>query len=172
MTSTLRAIAITIGESEVAFIPISADREKASETFEALLPLLKGKSVIVGSDIKRMMVILARHSVEFSAPYFDTSLAHYLLQPEMRNDIESSARTYLNHAMTDSDTETRMRMKPSAWTVEEALPRTAETAQVALQLYPVLKDLVEKQGQTHLLYDIELPFTEVLAVHGTRRRAH
>lgn len=163
MTSTLRAIAITIGESEVAFIPISADREKASETFEALLPLLKGKSVIVGSDIKRMMVILARHSVEFSAPYFDTSLAHYLLQPEMRNDIESSARTYLNHAMTDSDTETRMRMKPSAWTVEEALPRTAETAQVALQLYPVLKDLVEKQGQTHLLYDIELPFTEVLA---------
>ncbi|MDE7125815.1 MAG: DNA polymerase I, partial [Muribaculaceae bacterium] len=87
-------------------------------------------------------------------------LAHYILQPEMKNNVAESARIYLGYMM-ELPVKTRGKNEPSD--PEAPVRRSAEEAATLLRLYPVLKDEIEKQGQTHLLEQIELPFAAVLA---------
>lgn len=165
MSAEWSAAAIAVGQGKVYFIPLPPrDSSSRGEVLEMLAPLFSSDSTtFVSPDIKRDMVLLARENISFTSKYFDTSLAHYLLQPEMKNDIEQSARIYLGYIVIDGGLETRLRKKPEKWDEDDIRRRTSETAAIALALEPVLKAEVEKQGQTSLLDDIEFPLARVLA---------
>lgn len=131
---------------------------------QLLEPLFADAKVrIVGADIKRLMLFLAQINVEFSgAAYFDTSVAHYLCNPEGKHDIASLAMTYLGAVVYGYDAAGKNRH--SAVSDRDAIAaQAAQTAETALRLMPLLRKEVDEKGQTKLLDDIELPLVAVLA---------
>ena len=148
---------------EAAFIKCD-DRQ---DMLGALAPVFEGKACIVGSDIKRLMVVLDQHGIKFTAPYYDTAVAPYLLQPERGHSTAEMAYELLHYTAITPERllgpKGRNQLKPSQ-VAPEALTRWAcEAADLTLQLPDVLDKALEAQGQYKLLTDIELPLVQVLA---------
>lgn len=137
-------------------------------TLPALQQLLEpmfadSRVCIVSPDIKRLMLFLANAGTAFQgARYFDTSVAHYLCNPEGRHDIASLAMTYLGTAIYGYDT-TGKNLHTAKTDKEAVAAQTAQTAEIALRLMPLLRKEVAEKGQDKLLEDIELPLVAVLA---------
>lgn len=158
MTATSAGIALAYrndsaeGDFEAAYIPFRNSRTPLSDIAVLLEPLFTMESVtICGADIKRDMLILRRMKVEFGgARYFDTAVAHYLIQPEQKHDLSSLAMTYLGYPT-------------GQFAPGDTMAETAEKAVLAIRLKPVLEAEVAEKGMTPLLDDVELPLVRVLA---------
>ena len=159
MTAELRGIAVSTAKGRCRYVVIGKEN---SEAMMALLqPLFSSdKTVIVSHDIKRDMVILRRFKTEIAARYFDTSLAHYVLQPEMRHRLADIAMTLLHYQTTDY-VEPRKPFAPLPKGEEAVL--TCEQADITLRLMEPLRGLLEQNSQLSLFEDIELPMARVLA---------
>lgn len=163
MTAELKGIAVALSADDARFFtipPVGADRD---DFIDALGQLYGHPSLTkVGHDIKRDYIILKNYGVHLKSPYYDTSVAHYLLQPEMRHRLSDIALSYLN-IMTRDAMDDAARKNPYPQLPEsEAAARYGEVAKVVLMLRPVFdKELIDG-GLMPLFNDIELPFIEVL----------
>lgn len=137
-----------------------------------ILDLMARPDIIkVSCNSKRDYVVAARSRKDGENPltnYFDVSLAHYLLQPEMRHNPENLSVTYLNYEMLPNPGTSSSRRGTKIWNsrdVENDLitPWACENADIALRLYHPLLDEVRKEDMESLLCDIELPLVRVLA---------
>ena len=137
------------------------------EMIRALAPLFSGTTCIVGSDIKRLIVVLDRHGVKFTAPYYDTAVAHYLLQPERGHSTAEMAYELLHYTAITPESllgpKGRNQLKPSQLAPEAITRWACEAADLTLQLPDVLDKALREQGLESLLTDIELPLVQVLA---------
>ena len=137
------------------------------EMIRALAPLFSGTTCIVGSDIKRLIVVLDRHGVKFTAPYYDTAVAHYLLQPERGHSTAEMAYELLHYTAITPESllgpKGRNQLKPSQLAPEAITRWVCEAADLTLQLPDVLDKALREQGLESLLTDIELPLVQVLA---------
>ncbi len=163
MQLSILGIALCGKVHEATFVQCSGK----SDMLKAMAPLFSGKTCIVGSDIKRTMVALDRHSVPFTAPYYDTAVAHYLLQPERGHSTAEMAYELLHYTAITPESllgpKGRNQLKPQQ-VAPEALSRWAcEAADLTLQLPEVLNSQLKQQVLEKLLNDIELPLIRVLA---------
>ena len=137
------------------------------DILQALAPLFTGTSCIMGSDIKRLMVVLKQHGITFTAPYYDTSIAHYLLQPERGHSTAEVAYEMLHYSAITVESllgpKGRNQLKPEQVSPMAMTQWTCENADLTLQLPAVLDQALKEQGAYQLLTDIELPLVEVLA---------
>lgn len=156
MTATIRAVAIALSTDKGALIDMTGDNR--AEMLVALAPLFdREKPEIVSHDVKRDILLLRRLGIEVTNDYFDTSVAHYLLEPEMKHMLPMVALKYLGYEMLPPGE------KKMVESVESATDRGCETAAVSLRLREPLSRELEQAGQTALLRDIELPLIRVLA---------
>ena len=125
-----------------------------------IAPLTSSPAVtLCGSDIKRDMLIFRRLGMPFEgARWFDTSVAHYLCQPEQKHDLATLAMTYLGLRTYDYE-------RPGDRTSAPLDPVEAMTtvAAACLRLKPLLLKEVEERGQMSLLENVEMPLVAVLA---------
>ena len=136
------------------------------EMLKALAPLFTGKTCIVSSDVKRTMVALHQHGIPFTVPYYDTAVAHYLLQPERGHSVAEVAYELLHYTAITPDRllGPKGRNQSKQQVAPEALCRWAcEAADLTLQLPDVLDRQLKEQGIEKLFTDIELPLIPVLA---------
>lgn len=123
----------------------------------------------VSADTKRDYVVTRRARTDNAQPvqnYFDISLAHYLLQPEMRHTIDDLAPKVLNYRpMSRPETPGRKTKTFTAASLEaaELMPWACEQADLALRLREPLSAAIEKEGLGKLLYEVEFPLVKVLA---------
>jgi len=138
-----------------------------SDMLQALAPLFGSKACIVGSDIKRLMVVLDQHGIGFKAPYYDTAVAHYLLQPERGHSTAEMAYEQLHYTAITAESllgpKGRNQLKPQQLSPEALTRWACEAADLTLQLPDVLDQELKQQGLYPLLTDIELPLVKVLA---------
>ena len=79
-------------------MPIPADRQEAQAIVEEFRPLFENKHLEkTGQNIKYDAIVLKNYGVELDGPFFDTMLAHYLLEPELRHNMNFMAETYLRY---------------------------------------------------------------------------
>ena len=164
MTSTWQGIALSCcgGVARYVKMPLEADRRK--EVVEVLTPLFTQRNtMIVSHDIKREIILLRREGVELSAPYYDTSVAHYLLEPEMNHALPRVAAAYLDYNTIDYDADDKIRKKGEPLPAEEEIQRMCEIADVSIRLHDRLSALLKEQDLDRLMDDIELPLIKVLA---------
>lgn len=151
-------------EPETAYIPIPGDKEAGSLLMLRLAPLLTdSRVVVVSADVKRDILILRRLGIRFNATYYDTSVAHYVCNPEARHDLEDLAFCYLGIRMPLYPLPSNRR---DAFLLNSGVDMpniVGQRAAVALQLLPALQADVSDRGQHELLNTIELPFIRVLA---------
>lgn len=151
----LDGLALAWKECEAVFLPVSA----CAEWSELVTPLFAGEApMIVSDDVKRLMIVLRRAGIEMNNKIFDTSVAHYLIEPEMKHTLPTLSARMLDYEMAPAPV-ARGKKPLEAYSAEGA----CEAADVALQLYPMLASAVADAGLNPLLNDIELPLVEVLA---------
>lgn len=164
MTADLRAVAFSDSEGKAVCVPLPAEPGARSHMLGLLQPLFASAGcVLVSHDIKRDMVLLRREGILLTARYFDTSLAHYVLQPEMRHRQADMAASLLHYHTMDYDEPSSSRKPYGALPGETAHNRLCEQADITRRLYAPLQTLLEANRQQGLVDDIELPLARVLA---------
>ena len=155
-------------EGKAFYVAIPAEREKAERIVNIFKPLYESPDILkIGQNIKYDMEVLMNYGVRLSAPMFDTMIAHYVLQPEQKHNMDILAETLLNYQTVHIDEligpkgkgQKSMRDLSPASVCDYA----AEDADVTLRLYNVLKPRLKEANVEQLFYDIEMPLVPVLA---------
>ena len=155
-------------EGKAFYVAIPAEREKAERIVNIFKPLYESTEILkIGQNIKYDMEVLMNYGVRLSAPMFDTMIAHYVLQPEQKHNMDILAETLLNYQTVHIDEligpkgkgQKSMRDLSPASVCDYA----AEDADVTLRLYNVLKPRLKETNVEQLFYDIEMPLVPVLA---------
>ena len=161
MTAMLYGIAFAADGVTPVYLPVPALEPERREWAEAISKVFSAEGVTIAShDVKRDMILLGREKIAFKARFYDTSVAHYLLQPEMRHSLRQVALAYLDipGALTDDSAKPFIRLP--AGTECDA---SCNAAQTILKLIKPLDADLRRQGLEPLMHDIELPMVEVLA---------
>ncbi|WP_412561784.1 DNA polymerase I [Winogradskyella sp. MIT101101] len=150
------------------YVPFPEDKNEAQELIEVLRPFFENESIEkIGQNLKYDIKVLAKYNVEVKGKLFDTMLAHYLINPDMRHNMDVLAETYLNYtpiSITEligkkGKNQLSMREVP----LEKQTEYAVEDADITLQL----KEHFEKElgeANTQKLFDeIEVPLLRVLA---------
>ena len=160
MTASLVGIAVAVKRGSAFYADASL--------VELLKPLLESASVtLVSGDVKRAMVVLRRRGINIAAPYFDTAVAHYLLQPERPHATARLAEEILGVACTTDEAllgaKGRNRKRFVEVSGDAITAYACQLADIALALRKPLIASIDADSLTSLLTDIELPLIEVLA---------
>lgn len=159
LNSTLTGIAIAEAEGRAAFISMPSDLTAREEMAGMLQPLFEADGpVVVCDDVKRVMLTLRHAGIELQSSYFDTSVAHYLVEPEMKHLLPVLTSCYLDYEMLPQPA-AKGKSAPAPLSPEEA----CETADMALCLRPCLTELIEEARLAALMSDVEFPLIRVLA---------
>lgn len=134
---------------------------------QAVEPLFKGNTRIVSNDVKRDMVILHQAGVKWTAPYYDTAVAHYLLQPERGHSTVQLAQDVLFYTPATPESllgnKGKKQLRWAQVKPDRIAPVACEAAAINMTLPSIIDDMIKQEGMTHLLDTIEMPLVKVLA---------
>lgn len=164
MSARLEAVAISGAEGRATMVRVPLDPARRKELMAILEPLFTSPAAtVVSHDIKRDMILLRREGIDLIAPYFDTSLAHYVLQPEMRHRLADVAMQVLHYQTADYSDAPASRKTAVSLPDELLTARLCEQADICRRMMAPLEQLLSENGQLQLLRDVELPLARVLA---------
>ena len=164
----LVGLSFSVSENEAFYVPVPADCQQAQNIVNIFKPVYEQPSILkIGQNIKYDMEVLANYGVELAGEMFDTMLAHYLLQPEQRHNMDDMAETYLGYRTIHIDEligpkgkgQKSMRDLPP----EEVYEYAAEDADVTLKLKNLLEPKLKEAGVWQLFSEVEMPLVRVLA---------
>lgn len=164
----LVGMSFAIRPHEAWYVPVPVDREAARTVVARFAPALeKEQSLKIGQNIKFDMLVLRKYGVRVAGPLFDTMIAHYLLNPELRHGMDYLAETYLHYQTVHIEEligpkgkkQLTMRQVPIAKVAEYA----AEDADITLQLKEYFAPLLHEEAVEELFSQIEMPLIYVLA---------
>ena len=150
------------------YVPVSADREEAQATVDLFRPVFENEEIEkTGHNIKYDLMVLGNYGVELKGRLFDTMIAHYLLQPELRHSMDYLAEILLKYKTIHIDELIGAKGKNQGSMRDVALEKitiyAAEDADITLRLRDVLEQQIEEKGLRELFYDVEMPLVGVLA---------
>ena len=161
-------LSLAVKEGEAFYIPMPAEREKATTRLELLREIFENEETeIVGQNIKYDITILGNYGIEVKGKLFDTMIAHYVLQPELYHGMDYLAEIYLDYDTIKIEeligekgkNQKNMRDVPPAKVCDYA----CEDADVTLKLKNILEKEIRQEGLEELFYNIEMPLVPVLA---------
>lgn len=163
MRATLSGLSLATAGGTTAYIVLPGRGDDRARVLESLQKLFGGAATLVSHDVKRLMVIARRLGLDWTAPYFDTSVAHYLLAPETPHDLPTVAFAMLRRRTADYSLSATERKKVRHASAAEAAAATGERAAIVLDLMPLLSEKLHTDNLWQLYTDIEAPFIPVLA---------
>lgn len=148
------------------YVPVPADREAAQAILNEFKPIFENPNLKkVGQNIKYDLIILKWYGIEMQGVEFDTMISHYLLEPELRHNMNYMSETYLHYMPISIETligKGKNQLSMRDVRIEKVKDYAAEDADVTFQLYNFFKDKIEEQGFQQLFKDMEMPLVEVL----------
>jgi len=150
------------------YVPISKDEAQRNETLKDLAPFFANETIEkVGQNLKYDIKVMHQHGIAVKGPLFDTMLAHYIINPDMRHNMDILAETYLNYRpkpISDligkkGKNQGSMRDVP----LDQQTEYAAEDADITWQLKEHFEQELGKNEQRELLNKVELPLVRVLA---------
>lgn len=164
----LVGLSFSIKENEAFYVPIPVEREEAQKIVEEFRPIYENEKIKkIGQNIKYDLQVLKNYTIDVRGEMFDTMIAHYLLNPELRHNMDDMAEHLLHYRTVHIEEligpkgkkQKNMRDLPPADVYEYA----AEDADVTLKLKNVLEPLLAQHEATKLFNEIEMPLVRVLA---------
>ena len=164
----LVGLSFSVKEHEAFYVPIPANREEALRIVNIFKPLYEDPSILkIGQNLKYDLEVLRNYDIHLDGPMWDTMIAHYLIQPELRHNMDYMAEVYLHYQTIHIDeligargkNQKSMRdLQPS-----EVYEYACEDADITLQLKNKLEPELKNHDCEQLFYDIEMPLMPVLA---------
>jgi DNA polymerase-1 len=168
LTAELVGIAFSWEATKGFYIPFPADKDKTQEIIEQLRPFFESEDIEkIGQNLKYDIKVLNKYNVKVKGKFFDTMLAHYLINPDMRHNMDVLSETYLDYtpvSITEligkkGKNQLSMRDVPLEKQTEYAVEDADITFQLAQHFRPELKDA----NTEDLFNNIEIPLLHVLA---------
>lgn len=168
MEAELVGLSFSVKEKEAFYVAIPKDREEALQYVNIFKPLYEDPEILkVGQNIKYDYVVLRNYGVDIQGKMFDTMIAHYLIQPELRHNMDYMAETLLQYQTVHIEELIGPKGKGQKnmrdLSPEEVYEYAAEDADITLQLKNVLEPQLKEVGAESLFWNIEMPLVRVLA---------
>ena len=167
MDVELVGMSFSITENQAFYVPVPAEREEAIKIVREFEPVFKNeKSLKVGQNIKYDMLVLQNYGIEVRGKLFDTMVAHYVLQPELRHNMDYLAEIYLHYQTIHIEELIGPKGKGQKnmrdLSPQEVYLYACEDADVTLKLKNILEQELKKNDAEKLFYEIEMPLVPVL----------
>lgn len=168
ISSELVGMSFAFKEGVAFYVPIDVSFEKARNQVELFRCFFENKDIVkIGQNIKYDILVLKKYGIHVKGRLFDTMIAHYLLNPELRHNMDYMAETYLNYRTIHIDEligpKGKNQLNMRSISPERICNYACEDADITLKLKSILEVNIKEQGLDHLLYNIELPLIYVLA---------
>ena len=167
MDAELVGMSFSIAENEAFYVPVPSDRDEALKIVKEFRPVFENEnSLKVGQNIKYDMIVLQNYGAVVKGPLFDTMIAHYVLQPELRHGMDYLAEIYLHYQTIHIDELIGPKGKNQK-NMRDLDPKdvylyACEDADITLKLKNVLEKELKENDAERLFYDIEMPLVPVL----------
>lgn len=167
MEAKLVGLSFSVAPHQAFYIPIPANREQAIKIVNLFKPAYENDAILkIGQNIKYDMEVLSRYGIELKGDLFDTMIAHYLLQPELRHNMDYMAEVYLRYQTVHIEELIGPRGKNQK-NMRDLAPNdiyeyACEDADITLQLKNILKPKLKEREVDQLFYEMEMPLVRVL----------
>ncbi len=153
---------------EAFYVPIPEDRTEAQAVVDEFKPVLQNPAITkIGQNLKYDLLMLKKYGVAVQGRLFDTMIAHYLIEPEQRHNMDIMAMTYLNYHPVEIEQLIGKKGKGQITMrevdVQKVVEYAGEDADVTLQLKQTFAPLLEKDSLYKLFDQVEMPLVQVLA---------
>ncbi len=168
LEAELVGLSFAVKAHEAYYVVIPPEKQKAQAIVEKLRSVFEDTSkTLIGQNIKYDYHVLENYGVKIKNKLWDTMVAHFLIQPEMRHNMNVLSETYLNYAPVSIETligkkgknQISMREVP----IEQIKDYAAEDADVTIQLKDVFVPKLKETETEKLFNTVEVPLIEVLA---------
>ena len=168
LDSELVALAFSWKKGEGYLVWFPGPEQETISMLDILRPLFENSSTLkTGQNLKFDIQVLQNYGITVNGPFFDTMLAHYLLEPDIRHNMDFLSETYLSYTPVHIESligekgknQKTMREVP----VEKIVEYSVEDADVTWQLKEFFEPRLKREGLAELANDIEMPLLSVLA---------
>jgi len=168
LQAELVGLSFSIKANEAYYVPVDADQSLAQATVDIFKSVLEDEQVQkIGQNLKYDILLLSRYGVDVKGDFFDTMLAHYLIDPDTRHNMDFLSETYLNYTpvsiteLIGSKGKNQGNMRDVD--IEKVKEYAGEDADITLQLKNKLSPLLEQTSTLELAQKVEFPLLKVLA---------
>ncbi len=168
LQAELVGLSFSIKANEAYYVPVDADQAMAQATVDIFKSVLEDEQIQkIGQNLKYDILLLSRYGVDVKGDFFDTMLAHYLIDPDTRHNMDFLSETYLNYTpvsiteLIGSKGKNQGNMRDVD--VEKVKEYAGEDADITLQLKNKLSPLLEQTSTLELAQQVEFPLLKVLA---------
>ncbi len=150
------------------YVPMPENYHECQQKLEVFREVFENEKIEkTGQNLKYDISVLRWYDIEVKGPLFDTMIAHYLIEPDQRHNMDVLAETYLNYSPVSIESLIGKKGKNQGSMRDVALEKlkeyAAEDADITLQLRQKLEPELEKQGVRRIFDEIEMPLVRVLA---------
>ena len=164
----LVGLSFAVEPHKAFYVPVPGNREEALKILEIFKPLYEEPKILkIGQNLKYDLEVLRNYNIHLQGPMWDTMIAHYLIQPELRHNMDFMAEAYLSYQTVHIDELIGPRGKNQR-SMRDLSPTlvyeyACEDADITLQLKEKLEPELKRLDCERLFYDIEMPLMPVLA---------
>jgi DNA polymerase-1 len=167
MEGKLLGIAISWSPHKGFYMPFETEGPNQKQFWIQLQEILDGGITLIGHQLKEALKMLRRNDINLSAALFDNTLAHYLINPDMRHDFFTLVKSYLGLDLKNTEEILGVKNIKTAELEsvesEKATEYLCSLSDLNLRLYPLLHSELEKWGLLELYTTLEIPLLSVLA---------
>ena len=150
------------------YLPIKNNKSVHEKSFEILRPFFESTEIIkVGHNIKFDIQVLHKYNVKVSSPIYDTMVAHYLINPDMRHNLDTLSESYLNYSPISIESligkKGKNQISMRDVSIDKITDYASEDADITLQLKSIFDKEIEVNNLSKIFYDIEIPMINVLS---------
>lgn len=168
LSADIVGISFSFEKGKAYYVPTPADYSAAKAVVDIFKPVFENPAIEkVGQNLKYDILLLSRYDVRVQGPLFDTMIAHYLIDPDTRHNMDILAENYLGYTPLPISDLIGPRGKKQAnmrdVEVEKVVEYAGEDADITWQLHEALRPLLEETHTLRLAEEVEFPLIYVLA---------
>lgn len=168
-TSDMVGLSFCFTEGEAYYVTLPSEKEEITEVLKEFKVIFESEQIEkIGQNIKFDLLMLAQYGIQLRGKLFDTMIAHYLVQPELRHGMDYLAEIYLNYKTIHYEelvgAKGKNQMDIRFVDIDKLCDYAAEDADITFRLKQILKKELKDNALESLFYDIEMPLMRVLAV--------
>lgn len=150
------------------YVNLPSEKEACAEVVREFKAFFQTEQIVkIGQNVKFDLLMLAMYNIELKGPVFDTMIAHYLLQPELRHGMDYLAEIYLRYRTIHYEElvggKGKNQQDIRSIDIELLKDYAAEDADITFQLKDILEEEISRNKLENLFYEIEMPLMRVLA---------
>ena len=167
-TADLIGLSFCFSKGEAYYVTLPADKDETSDVLREFKAFFQSEHIEkIGQNIKFDLLMLSMYGIELRGPMFDTMIAHYLVQPELRHGMDYLAEIYLRYRTIHYDDlvggKGKNQIDIRFVDLDLLCDYAAEDADITFQLKEILEKEIHQNGLQQLFYEIEMPLMKVLA---------